>query len=234
MTWRESLMAAQTALADAAGRPRDWLIADQARLAARLRFEPLAAASVRTIAGLDAHYEAGLARGAVALMTADGSAKPQAFTADGAPGESYEYGFLAYRELPVMIAALSRLSAAPDVIFYDGNGALHPRGIGAASHLGALLDVPVIGVSKNVAAFRPFPETRRGDIRPLGDSPGVGALLVTRDGVNPVCVSPGHRCDLDSAIALTLAMSTTRIPEPTRLADQAARRGRLSEQSPQT
>lgn len=31
----------------------------------------------------------------------------------------------------------------------DGNGILHPRGFGLASHLGVVVDLPSIGVAKN-------------------------------------------------------------------------------------
>jgi deoxyribonuclease V len=121
----------------------------------------------------------------------------------------------------LILAALARLSTRPDLIFYDGNGVLHPRRFGAACHLGLLLDHPVIGVSKNVAAYRPFGASRRGDTRLIES--GAGALVTTRADTKPVCVSPGHRIDLASAIDFTLRVSKTRIPEPIRRADHSAR-----------
>lgn len=38
----------------------------------------------------------------------------------------------------------------PEVILFDGNGILHPRGLGLASHFGVLSDVCTIGVAKNL------------------------------------------------------------------------------------
>ena len=38
----------------------------------------------------------------------------------------------------------------PQVILVDGNGILHTRGFGLASHLGVLSGIPTIGVGKKV------------------------------------------------------------------------------------
>ena len=47
----------------------------------------------------------------------------------------------------------------------------------------------------------------------------IGAAVRTRDGVRPLYVSPGHRMDLPSAVAFTLAACRGfRLPEPTRRA----------------
>jgi deoxyinosine 3'endonuclease (endonuclease V) len=52
-------------------------------------------------------------------------------------------GFLGFREAPALIEAFSRLyntnpSLIPECILVDGNGILHPRGYGLASHVGEL------------------------------------------------------------------------------------------------
>ena len=63
----------------------------------------------------------------------------------------YVCGFLAFRECPAFVMLLDELRGSPlfpQVIMLDGNGVLHPRGFGAACHLGVLADVPTIGVGK--------------------------------------------------------------------------------------
>jgi deoxyinosine 3'endonuclease (endonuclease V) len=52
-------------------------------------------------------------------------------------------GFLGFREAPAILAAFSRLrdtniNLVPECILVDGNGILHPRGFGLASHVGEL------------------------------------------------------------------------------------------------
>ena len=36
------------------------------------------------------------------------------------------------------------------VVFVDGNGILHPRGFGAACHIGVLANLPTVGVGKTL------------------------------------------------------------------------------------
>ena len=51
-------------------------------------------------------------------------------------------GFLSFREIPVLLAALARLKSMPDMLFCDGQGYAHPRRMGLATHLGIVLAVP--------------------------------------------------------------------------------------------
>ena len=62
----------------------------------------------------------------------------------------YIPGFLSYREGPAIVGAVNKLNQKPDILLVDGNGILHPRKIGLASHVGILLDIPTIGVAKKL------------------------------------------------------------------------------------
>ncbi len=143
----------------------------------------------------------------------------------------YVPGLLSFREVPALLDALRQLETAPDLLLCDGQGYAHPRRCGIASHLGVLTDTPSVGVGKSgLLGEHTEPGPRRGDWSPLMDSGEcVGAVLRTRERTKSLYVSIGHRVDLQTAIALTLACLTRyRLPEPTRLADQwvglAARR----------
>ena len=61
----------------------------------------------------------------------------------------YVPGCLAFRELPLFLGANRMLEHEPDVYFFDGNGYLHPRHMGLATHAGILLDKPTIGIAKS-------------------------------------------------------------------------------------
>jgi len=134
----------------------------------------------------------------------------------------YVPGFLSFREIPVLLAALKKLKRMPDLLFCDGQGYAHPRRMGLASHLGIVLDRPTIGCAKSILIGEHGPlGEKKGTWTPLIDGQQtIGAALRTRDGVKPVYVSQGHRVSLKTAVQLTLSVSDeTRIPRPTRDAD---------------
>jgi deoxyribonuclease V len=150
----------------------------------------------------------------------------------GTPDREYAPGLLAFREGRLTLEALLALETTPDLVFCDGHGVVHERGLGLASHVGILLDVPVIGVPKTpFHAIERDPGRHRGDYYVLTKEWGAqGASVRLRAGTKPVYVSPGHLVDLPSAIELCLAWSSGRhrVPEPLQAADTAsklARRG---------
>ncbi|TWT42050.1 Endonuclease V [Phycisphaerae bacterium RAS1] len=141
----------------------------------------------------------------------------------------YVPGLLSFREIPAMLAAVRKLTTAPDVFICDGQGRAHPRRIGLASHFGLWLNRPTVGCAKShLCGDYDEPPQRRGSRRALTiDGETVGAVLRTRDGTKPLFISPGHLSDIESSVELILALAPRyRQPEPTRLAHQLVTRAR--------
>ncbi|TYJ32939.1 hypothetical protein E1A91_A05G069700v1 [Gossypium mustelinum] len=133
----------------------------------------------------------------------------------------YIPGFLAFRE----------------VLMVDGNGLLHPRGFGLASHLGVIANIPTIGVGKNLhhvdgltqSGVRKLLEAEenkaKGIITLRGNSGFIwGAAMRSEQGsLKPVFVSVGHRVSLETAIEIVNMTCKFRVPEPIRQADIRSR-----------
>ena len=114
----------------------------------------------------------------------------------------YVPGLLSFRETPVAIKALEKLENAPDLILCDGQGLAHPRRFGIACHIGLIADVPTIGVAKSilVGRYENLGE-ERGSIAPLiHRKEQIGVALRTREKVQPIYVSIGHKISLETAI----------------------------------
>ncbi len=137
----------------------------------------------------------------------------------------YVPSLLSFRETPVAIKALERLENLPDLILCDGQGIAHPRRFGIACHIGLITNIPTIGVAKSILVGNPknLGETR-GSTAPLIDyGEEVGVALRTKDKVQPVYVSVGHKISLETAIKYVLDCAPKyRLPETTRLADKLA------------
>jgi deoxyribonuclease V len=150
-------------------------------------------------------------------------------TAVGEAGDPYEAGLLALREGPLLEAAVRALRETPDVLLVDATGRDHPRRAGLALHLGAVLDVPTVGVThRPLLAEGDWPAEPKGEAAPLMlDGEPVGALVRRRDGVRPVAAHPAWRTDIDTAVAVVLrAAGSHRTPEPLRRARRLARLAR--------
>ncbi len=139
----------------------------------------------------------------------------------------YIPSFLAFRELPLVLETVKLLENIPDIYMFDGNGYLHPRNMGIASHASFYLNKPTIGVAKTY--FRVdkktdfiFPENTAGSFTDIViDGKVYGRTLRTHDNVKPVFVSVGNNISLDTAAELTLKLTEkeSHIPIPTRYAD---------------
>jgi len=137
----------------------------------------------------------------------------------------YIPGLLSFREAPVILSACEKLSTTPDLVLVDGQGIAHPRRLGIASHLGVLWNKPTIGCAKSRLCGEYDPVgTERGDSAKLVDGKEtIGAVVRTRTNVNPLFISIGHKINLKTAVQWVLNCGYGyRLPEPTRLAHQAA------------
>jgi deoxyribonuclease V len=152
----------------------------------------------------------------------------------GEAGAPYVPGLLALREGPLLEAAVRALGPRPSVLLVDATGRDHPRRAGLATALGAVLDVPTVGVThRALLATGEWPGTNRGAFAPLriGDEI-VGHWLRVRPRARPLAVHPAWRTDLDTAVAVVLAATErVRTPEPLRRARTAARCARAQDGS---
>jgi deoxyribonuclease V len=150
-----------------------------------------------------------------------------AATAVGPAGAPYAPGRLALREGPLLEAAVLALPFRPPVLLVNASGRDHPR---LALHLGAVLDVPTIGVTdRPLLAEGELPPDLPGATAPLSlHGELVGAWLRTRAGARPVAVHAAWSTDVETAIAVVLAATRrpARTPEPLRRARTAARTAR--------
>ena len=154
----------------------------------------------------------------------------------------YVPGLLSFREGGAVLSAFAALECEPDLAFVDGSGRIHFREAGLATHIGATLDLPTVGVAKTLlcgtareSLDRKLPAGTRvpigADAEVETADPGtvIGYALQTRQfesdtrHVNPLIVSPGHRVSAATAADLVAACAAGyKLPEPTRLADAYA------------
>jgi deoxyinosine 3'endonuclease (endonuclease V) len=202
-------------------------------------------APLTLIGGVDASYPATETDDAVAVACLAVLSFPSLETVrldfePFAPAAEYVPGRLADREHPPYLALLRRCPRplAPQCVFVDGNGVLHPERFGIACRLGVDAATPTIGVAKNLLRVDGVDARARskrdrdasdvGEVELVDDSGTVvGVALSGHDvaGVvtKPVYVSAGAGMDLATATALTRACSRHRVPEPIRAADVASR-----------
>lgn len=145
----------------------------------------------------------------------------------------YSPGYLAFRELPLVLEGIKKLSINPDLFIFDGNGYLHPRHMGIATHASFYLNKPTIGIAKNYYKVNNvdfvMPENEKGAYTDIViDGEIYGRALRTSKNVKPIFISVGNYIDLDTATKITkeLVGKGSHIPMPTRYADIATHKMR--------
>lgn len=138
----------------------------------------------------------------------------------------YVAGFLAFREIPLIIEAAEKLNLEPDVFLFDGNGYLHYNHMGIATHASLFLNKPTIGVAKSYLKIDGvdyiMPENEKGYYKDILINEEVyGRVVRTRKDVKPIFISSGNYIDLETSnkIVMELVNKDSRLPIPVRLAD---------------
>lgn len=223
-------------------RPLEKLAHFQDSLLAHLKLEAPAAIP-EFVAGVDVSYAgkegAGPVRGvaAYALVHVKTGELVWSYTVEQPVNFPYIPGFLAFRELPILLELLNQVrrdDRMAEVLIVDGNGALHERQAGIASHLGVAGDIATIGVGKSLLCGKvKLDGMRKGDVRAviLNGLPVAQALKTSPRG-RPIFISPGHLVDLTFAVELAKRLiHGNRVPAPIHHA-HAISRTAVQQQSP--
>ena len=195
----------------------------QIDLAKRLQFQPVE--NIYTIAGADISFNknsttmyAGIVMLSYPEMKLLGYALETFETAF-----PYQPGYLGFKEVPALLKAWKLIMQKPDVVVLDGNGILHPRRMGVASHFGILANQPTIGCAKSILYGEnhiPKPDKYSfANIESSGEL--LGFALRTKNNCAPVYVSAGHLITQQQALeVMKKCIGNYRIPEPTRMAHE--------------
>lgn len=138
----------------------------------------------------------------------------------------YIPGCLAFREIDLVLDTISLLEHSVELYVFDGNGYLHPRHMGLATHAGILLGIPTIGVAKSYYKVENTdyiePENKAFAYEDIVIRNEVyGRVLRTHENVRPIFLSVGNMIDIETAMQVTKHFVTkeSHIPMPTRYAD---------------
>lgn len=183
---------------------------------------------IETVAGVDVAYSDDNAYGTCVIFDYDTKRIINEKIVKTKIEFPYISTYLSFREYPVIEKTVKSLKEKSTVLMIDGNGVLHPFGIGLASHAGILLNIPTIGVAKTLLCGRPeFIPKKQGDFsRIIYKNKTIGFCLKSSKNAKPIFVSPGHKISFESSLKVVKQFCKYRVPEPIRCADMVGKRRR--------
>jgi deoxyribonuclease V len=180
---------------------------------------------IQTAAGIDVSYTTGEGLGAVVVMDIKKMKVLERKTVRSKVRFPYIPTYLSYHELPVALELLGKLENIPDVVIFDGNGVLHPYGLGLASHAGIILNIQTLGIAKKLLCGQLKPHGN-GDDRIMDvvmDDNLIGyGLLPGSARTRFVYASPGNFTSFENSLKIAQHLCGTGHPEPIRLAHSMA------------
>ncbi|MFQ6050320.1 MAG: endonuclease V [Candidatus Hydrothermarchaeota archaeon] len=132
--------------------------------------------------------------------------------------------FLAFREAEPIKDVIK--NSEFDILLIDGHGIAHPRRVGIASHIGAEMNIPTIGVAKKPLFGyykEPKEEKEANPIKVKEET--VGYAFKSKCDSRPIFISPGHGVSLKSSLEIVKrCIVDHRLPEPLRIADEISKK----------
>lgn len=194
----------------------------QSELAKRVSQKPaIRWEDIQYVAGVDVSYSRQTGRSYVAVVVFDFQRREPAEIVTASLTTTYPYipGLLSFREAPAVITALEKITLPIDILVCEGQGIAHPRGVGLATHIGIIYDIPSIGCAKNILFGNPADELplKAGAYVNLlhpEKKKIIGSLVRTKDACKPIVVSVGHKITLSLARRVILHFcGKYRLPE---------------------
>ena len=177
---------------------------------------------VKTIAGIDVAYpknEFEPAAAACVVMDIESKETLESVTHCQTPLFPYISSYLSYRELPLLTPLIQKLSIKPSLFLVDGNGILHPRNCGLATHFGIAHNIPTVGVAKIIL----FGSIKNDMIYVDNNKKGYAATFTSKS-TKPLFISPGNNISFETSYTTVKQLCKYRIPEPLRKAHQLAQK----------
>ncbi len=137
----------------------------------------------------------------------------------------YTPGYLAYRELPIILETYRKLKNKPDIFMLDGNGYLHQNHLGIATMFSLTTNEKSIGVAKTFYNFAKIDFSVGEEVMSTNpiiiDNEIYGYVMRSRSNCKPIFISPGNGLSFENSIAVVkkCLSEESRIPIPTRIAD---------------
>lgn len=203
----------------------------QDHLRRQIKIKPLTH-PIKLVAGVDVAYTDTHSFAVIVVM--DAQRKEIVETVCHEEKDPYPYipGLLAFRELPPFLKAWSQCATAPDLVFFDGNGILHPKRVGIATHASFFIRKPTIGIAKNpfIGEYQHPPSNKGSYTYIYHQGEIVGVSLRTQTNIKPIYLSIGNWITLQEAIQQTMHFvgPHSRIPEIIRQADLLTRKWKRS------
>jgi deoxyribonuclease V len=135
---------------------------------------------------------------------------------------------LSFREGPIIMKLLNKISQKPDIIMINSHGIAHPQFCGCASYVGVLTNSATIGIAKRKLCGEvdsSKEESYFGNL--FFENKLVGGILNLGNKSREIVISPGHKITLKTALEVTIkSLNQGRFPIPIELAHQEAKKMR--------